>query len=65
MNRVGATGRDYFCRVPHACGDEPFVDAELANKLGVFPTPVGMNRHTKAAEIQLSSVPHACGDEPI
>ena len=30
----------------------------------MFPTRVGMNRHTCSSDVAAQNVPHTCGDEP-
>ncbi len=32
---------------------------------GMFPTPVGMNRHDPGAAQRPADVPHTSGDEPL
>ena len=31
----------------------------------MFPTCVGMNRHSTGSHFAIASVPHVCGDEPF
>ena len=50
-------------RIAHARGDEPALSESPDYMMGVFPTPVGMNRSRHGTGRRAHSVPHACGDE--
>src|SRR5438128_6019404 len=53
MNRLRLLEPAAVSRVPHACGDEPYIPLPTTFLNGVFPTHVGMNRGFNVLSAQL------------